>query len=93
MLGVPFSAVNEAVLLVALSSGYIVLYLANKEKKGIKTTGYFIGVFIIALSSILILVNIFLNARICSKFGTLMPGHRMMKGGQFMQPVPGPMQK
>lgn len=54
---------NRALLLVALALGYIVCHLATKNEKTLKTMGYIIGGSIIILSSLLILGNLFLEAR------------------------------
>lgn len=49
-----FSGTAAATTLIALALGYIVCYLAKREDKALKTVGYVIGVFIIALSAILL---------------------------------------
>lgn len=69
MLAMPFSDIHKATLLIALGLGYIVCYLAKREDKFLKTLGYLIGTFVIALSALIILANIILDARFCSKMG------------------------
>ncbi|MBU4346333.1 MAG: hypothetical protein KKH29_03285 [Candidatus Omnitrophica bacterium] len=44
--------------LIALALGYITCSLASKEKRILKTTGYIIGVFIIVISSLLLISEI-----------------------------------
>lgn len=60
MLGFP--GIFEALLLIALGSGYIVLYLAKREEKGLQFIGYMIGVIIIALSLIYLVGHILTQA-------------------------------
>lgn len=71
--------------LIALSLGYIVCYLASKkEEKLLKNAGYFIGVFIITLSAILIVADLLFGLKACGQDKTRAL-HRMMKGHQMMQ--------
>jgi len=66
--------ITDAILLVALALGYIVCYLASREEKTLRLAGYFIGVFIILLSAMLIVNNVVLGARFCGKrAGVVMP--------------------
>lgn len=63
MLG--FSGVFEALILIALGFGYIVLYLAKREEKGLQFVGYVIGGVIIVLAIIYLLCNIWAQASLC----------------------------
>ena len=53
--------------LLALALGYIVCSLAKKEKGLLKTTGYAIGIAIIAISSVLVLGKVLWTAKMCVK--------------------------
>lgn len=44
-------------LMIALSLGYIVLVLAKKEQKNLKKIGYAIGIFVIAVCSVLLIAK------------------------------------
>lgn len=85
MAGIP-----EALLLMALGLGYIVCYLAQREEKALRTVGYFIGTFIIVLSALLIVVNVFFGPRFSPRtMGMMMPHHRtMMQGKDIPAPMP-----
>lgn len=85
------AGISEALLLLALGLGYIVCYLANREEKVLRTIGYFIGTFIIVLSGLLIIVNVFFAAKFCRRTMGMMPHHRMMMQGKDM-PTPMPVQ-
>jgi hypothetical protein len=61
MLGIPFTGITEAIMLCALGIGYIVVYLARREEKGLQLFGYYIGGTIIVLSLIYIIVSVFLG--------------------------------
>jgi ABC-type arginine transport system permease subunit len=79
------AGIAEAMLLIALGLGYIVCYLANREEKALRTIGYFIGTFIIVLSSLLIMVNVFFAAKFRRKaMGMMIPHQKMMMPGQNM---------
>jgi len=58
------SSLTNAVLLVALGLGYVVCYLAEREEKFLRTLGYFIGTFMVALSMMIIITNILLFSRV-----------------------------
>jgi len=75
---------SSALLLIALASGYVVLYLANREEKAMHNIGFFIGVFVMAFSAVIILGNVVGGSR-CAK----MCGGKgmMMKHGQMMPPI------
>lgn len=89
------SGTNRAFLLIALALGYIVCYLANREEKALRTVGYTIGISIIALSSLLILGNLFLEAKFWTKDARYISQHRMMMREQAPanMPIPMPLQK
>ena len=57
-----FSGLADAILLVALGIGYVVLYLAKREEKGLQLTGYLIGGLIIILAAFYIVGNILFRA-------------------------------
>jgi len=52
----------EALLLIALGIGYIVLYFAKREEKSLQLIGYFIGSLIIVLACIYTIGNLWLNS-------------------------------
>lgn len=60
-----FPGAFEALLLIALGIGYIVLYLAKREEKVLRFSGYIIGGIIIALAAVYLLGNILIQAQIC----------------------------
>lgn len=83
----PFSGMLDALMLVALAMGYVVLYLAKREDKALRTIGYIIGIFIIALSALLILVGLGFKARACGKMAG-MSGMMPSRHGMMMQGAP-----
>lgn len=62
-----FGHMNGALALIALALGYIVCLLAKKEKGLLKTTGYTIGIAIIAISSVIVLGKVLWTAKMCMK--------------------------
>lgn len=70
-----FCGMTNALLLIALAFGYIVFYLANKEKKALRNLGFFIGIFVLAMSAIFIL-NSLTSGKHCDK--KMMMKHRQM---------------
>lgn len=85
-MGLIFSAKSEAFFLIALGIGYIVLYLANREEKSLRTTGFLIGILIIGISGIHLLYSILLNAKICRSPKIMRPSyHQMMLKEQIPQ--------
>jgi hypothetical protein len=74
----PFG-MKTGILLIAMALGYVVLYLAKREEKQLKTAGNIIGIFIIAVSAALILCNIICKARFC---GSKFQCRKMMMQGQ-----------
>ncbi|MCX5701493.1 MAG: hypothetical protein NTW64_00725 [Candidatus Omnitrophica bacterium] len=52
-----FGRIQGSVLLIALAMGYIVCYLANKEQKLLRSLGNLIGLFIIVISSLLLMAK------------------------------------
>ena len=67
MRGMIVSHMNGTLALLALALGYIVCSLAKKEKGLLKTTGYTIGIAIIAISSVLVLGKVLWAAKMCVK--------------------------
>ncbi len=63
----PFSGMLDALMLIALAMGYVVLYLAKREDKALRTIGYIIGIFVIALSVLLLVVGLAFKAKACGK--------------------------
>jgi len=57
-----FSGMFEALLLIALGFGYIVLYLAKREDKRLQFLGYFLGAVIITLSLTYLVINVLTQA-------------------------------
>jgi len=51
----PFISPAGAILLIALSFGYIVCYLAEREEKGLRLVGYGIGTFVIVFSLLMLI--------------------------------------
>lgn len=76
-------------LLISLATGYLVCYLANKEKGALKTLGYLIGGFIILLSSLFIITHLCFSSRfLCLKggMGMKMPYHHLpQSSGEFQK--------
>jgi uncharacterized membrane protein YidH (DUF202 family) len=52
-------------LLISLGIGYLVITFAKKEKRALKTIGYSLGAFIIAVSIVFIARYLWLYARSC----------------------------
>ena len=59
-------ATKAILLLICLGIGYLVIVFAKKEKRALKGLGYLIGTFIIAVSIVFILRNLWLFVRSCS---------------------------
>ena len=62
MFKVPFG-IAEGVLLFALGFGYIICILSKKEDKELKQLGHVIGMCIIVLSSVFILLSLFVRCK------------------------------
>lgn len=62
-----FGHMSGVFALIALALGYIVCLLAKKEKGLLKTTGYTIGIAIIAISSVIVLGKVLWTAKMCMK--------------------------
>ena len=71
---------NEALLLIALALGYIVLYLAKREEKGLQFLGYFLGTLVISVSALLIIRDLFIGGCVFDKAKM----HDMMMKRQMM---------
>jgi hypothetical protein len=56
-------ATKAILLLISLGIGYLVIVFAKKEKKALKVLGYLLGTFIITVSIVFILRNLWLYAR------------------------------
>jgi len=61
------TAILGPFLLIALGVGYLVWYLANKAQDNLRKVGYIIGIFIIAVSCLLIIATLVLDS-IIGKF-------------------------
>jgi hypothetical protein len=89
-----FASINDATLLIALGLGYVVLYLAKKEQKRMQFYGYLIGIVIIALASVYILSNLWLQSSIyCSRprpFNKMMLRRVRPPMPPMQQPLPLP---
>lgn len=71
-------------LLFAIGFGYIVCYLAAKVSKPLRTLGYCIGGFIIAVSLVLIVIKGVWLSQVCSSRCEIMGKHHMGMGGPGM---------
>jgi len=49
---------GNAILMVSLGIGYLILYFAKREEKGLQALGYFLGTVIMLYSAIFILLNV-----------------------------------
>ena len=78
-----FFGLSDAILLVALGIGYVVLYLAKREEKALQFTGYLIGGVIIVLSLIYILGNLLVKREYQSN---MLQAQKMMMQKRTMQP-------
>lgn len=65
--GICFGSTSGVLALIALGLGYIVCLLAKKEKDILKTTGYIIGIAVIAIASVIVLGKVLLTAKMCMK--------------------------
>lgn len=69
-----FPGVFEALLLIALGFGYIVLYFAKREEKFMQFVGYIAGSAIMLLAALYLLGTIYLHSRMNSaKFHQIPP--------------------
>lgn len=80
-----FPGTFEALVLIALGFGYIVLSLAKREEKGLQFTGYLIGAVIIALATVYLLGNTWVQTQICYPKMRYYKG--MMQQQRMMQPL------
>jgi len=67
MRGMVVGHMNGISALIALALGYIVCSLAKKEKGLLKTTGYAIGIAVIAISSVIVLGKVLWTVKMCVK--------------------------
>lgn len=65
MLGFP--GTTEALLLICLGIGYIVIYLAKREERQLQLIGYIIGGVIIGLTLFYQAANLWIQAKSCSQ--------------------------
>jgi hypothetical protein len=81
----------------ALGVGYIVLYFAKREEGRSRILGYFVSVFIIVLSAMIIIINTFLGIKANCAMSSYMARHKlMMKTGPMHQqqmPIVAPAKK
>jgi len=54
-------------LFTALGLGYVVLYLAKREEKGMRLLGYAIGTLIIASVIANLFIDLFLQSQLCGE--------------------------
>lgn len=82
-----FLGIPEALLLICLGIGYIVIYLAKREERQLQLVGYIIGSLIIGLSLIYQTANLWVQAKMCS---SRMPYQKamMMHHPMSQQPLP-----
>jgi hypothetical protein len=53
----------EAILLIALGIGYVVLYFAKREEKVLQVVGYIVGSAIILLATLYLIGNIYFHTK------------------------------
>lgn len=86
-----FPGIFEALLLIALGFGYIVLYLAKREEKRLRFVGYLLGITIIVFAVIYMIGNTLIQT-ICYPKMRYYKG--MTKQRMMQQPSPqAPVQK
>ena len=61
-----FPGIFEALLLIALGFGYIVLYFAKREEGPLQFIGYLVGSAIMILATLYLLGSLYLHSRINS---------------------------
>jgi len=66
-------ATKAILLLICLGIGYLVIVFAKKEEKALRSLGYLLGFFIIAVSIVFILRNLWLYARSCMAIASPQP--------------------
>jgi hypothetical protein len=84
----PFGGISEGILLISLALGYIVFYLSSREEKNTRLIGYFIGIFIMALSLIFIVNNFVLSRRFSRRISNVLQQRQMQN-----MPMPSPPQR
>lgn len=62
-----FPGISEALLLICLGIGYIVIYLAKREERQLQLIGYIIGGVIIGLALFYQAANLWIQAKTCSQ--------------------------
>ena len=86
------TGIFDMLLLIAIGIGYIVLYFAKREEKGLQFLGYIIGALIIALATAYMLGNFLLLSKIGYpnlRYYKGMMRPRMMQQQRMMpQPIP-----
>ena len=79
---------KNALLVIGLGIGYLVLYLAKREEKGLQALGYFLGTIIILYCGFCILLNLMPTP------SRVLPRRTLMRPYQQMVPqgpqVPAP---
>jgi len=93
-MGMPFIGAGELIIVLVLGLGYIVLYFANKEKGGMKITGFIIGILIIVLSVIALISGLAMKMNMSKKMNFMrgmqgMPG--AMRNSQLTPFKPAPL--
>ena len=58
-----FPRVIDMLFLIALGLSYIVLYFANREEKGLRLIGYFIGTLILGLTVAYMVGDFFMQTK------------------------------
>lgn len=79
-----FSSINDALILIALCLGYMVLYFAKREEKGLKFIGYIIGCVVIALAAISLIFGAWIQTNICRCSKKEMRSHEGMMQQRMM---------
>ena len=80
------SGLSDALLLIALGIGYLVVCFAHKEKKALRVSGYIVGFTIILLSA----GYTFLNLWAYSSFGCPVTARYHHRGGIISTHMPKP---
>lgn len=75
--------VMDLLFLLSLGMGYLVLYFAKREDKGLKLVGYFLGIFILVLTIVYMLGDLMWQNRLCNA--------KVKQYRQMIQSAPGTM--
>jgi hypothetical protein len=79
---------GNAILMVSLGIGYLILYFAKREEKGLQVLGYFLGTLILLYSAISILLNVIGITPRASRRMMMRPPPQMMPSTPQVPPLP-----